>query len=482
MYWVLLMVVVIGSASFGQVDGPWTIWEGEGLPEQHGFQVLAESDSVAQIYYQINAQTWLQAFDVRTGEVQGWPSVLEEVCAGYSRQLDDAIWLSDGWAVMTHDEGREFGIVRLVCDMESGLRADTLGWEYILNREQRGIGNWNSGRTITSRSAGGYMVAWSVYDVIEWCYYSYFYGAVYGPDGTLLTDFSPCPNGGPGSSALAANLIAEVAPDSLVTLMFDGYGVCACFHETEAQTPETWCVPWGCPGRPVGMVNTDHGRWFFVTTRWTDYDGTHDGGVYEVHSTGCDVIDTLASIQLAAASHEERGLVWVFVREHGLYLQRLDTSGVPGIADVLYRPDANHEVLSADMSVSESGEIFVAWSERSTLQPDVTRIRIAALDWDTPLAVEERNLAPTPVSFSLSAYPNPFNSELRIWYEVAKSQDVSLLVYDLTGREVATLYAGMQSAGKHDVSWNAGSFSSGVYFVRLFAEEGSAVEKVLLMK
>jgi hypothetical protein len=77
----------------------------------------------------------------------------------------------------------------------------------------------------------------------------------------------------------------------------------------------------------------------------------------------------------------------------------------------------------------------------------------------------------SPVSYGpLQNYPNPFNGETRIRYRVEGSGVgglVSLRVYDMQGREVATLVDGPQEPGEHTVNWTTGSLASGVYIYHL---------------
>jgi hypothetical protein len=67
----------------------------------------------------------------------------------------------------------------------------------------------------------------------------------------------------------------------------------------------------------------------------------------------------------------------------------------------------------------------------------------------------------------LHAYPNPFNPTTRIDYELAGDVHVALVVYDLLGREVATLASGEMRSGAHTAVWDAHNNASGTYFVRL---------------
>jgi hypothetical protein len=79
-------------------------------------------------------------------------------------------------------------------------------------------------------------------------------------------------------------------------------------------------------------------------------------------------------------------------------------------------------------------------------------------------------------------YPNPFNPSTRIGYHVARSCHVQLTVYDLLGRELATLVDAVQGAGVHAVEWKAEGMASGVYFCRLNAGAFVDTRKMMLVR
>ena len=91
---------------------------------------------------------------------------------------------------------------------------------------------------------------------------------------------------------------------------------------------------------------------------------------------------------------------------------------------------------------------------------------------------------PVPASFELfQNYPNPFNSATIIQYTLDHANYATLKVYDILGREVATLVNEYQTAGiKSPVYFDASHLSSGVYLYRLKAGEFSAVKKLVLLK
>ena len=86
-------------------------------------------------------------------------------------------------------------------------------------------------------------------------------------------------------------------------------------------------------------------------------------------------------------------------------------------------------------------------------------------------------------SFALEQnYPNPFNPSTQINYSLPYDGQVSLSVYDVLGNEVSNLVTGYQSAGKHQVRFDAGDFKSGVYFVHLKQGANELSRKIVLMK
>ncbi len=87
-----------------------------------------------------------------------------------------------------------------------------------------------------------------------------------------------------------------------------------------------------------------------------------------------------------------------------------------------------------------------------------------------------------PGDYDLGNYPNPFNPATTIHFSLPAQDEVALTVYDLLGREVEALFRGTMSAGQHEVRWNAGSRSSGVYVCRLQVSGRVMTSKLLLVK
>ena len=79
-------------------------------------------------------------------------------------------------------------------------------------------------------------------------------------------------------------------------------------------------------------------------------------------------------------------------------------------------------------------------------------------------------------------YPNPFNPTTNITYVLPKTENVSLKVYDVLGREVATLVNEVKPAGAYTVPFNASNLASGVYFYKLQAGSFVQTKKMMLIK
>jgi hypothetical protein len=79
-------------------------------------------------------------------------------------------------------------------------------------------------------------------------------------------------------------------------------------------------------------------------------------------------------------------------------------------------------------------------------------------------------------------YPNPFNPSTNMSFVIRNSSLVTLKVYDILGREVATLVDGVEQAGEHTAVWNAGDLPAGFYICRLMTGGHIQSIKLLLLK
>jgi hypothetical protein len=99
-----------------------------------------------------------------------------------------------------------------------------------------------------------------------------------------------------------------------------------------------------------------------------------------------------------------------------------------------------------------------------------------------PSAIEDE-LADVPKVFKLyENYPNPFNPVTKIKYDLPKKSMVKLKVYDILGREVATLVNTVKAAGSYSVDFNASSLATGIYVYRITTDNYTATKKMMLLK
>jgi hypothetical protein len=108
--------------------------------------------------------------------------------------------------------------------------------------------------------------------------------------------------------------------------------------------------------------------------------------------------------------------------------------------------------------------------------------------YETSKVSEPSSTELVPAGFKLSNnYPNPFNPQTTISYELPFEQHVQLGVYDITGQLVNSLVSGRRSAGNHEVVWSGVNQSgravaSGIYYYRIDASEFSQIKKMTLVK
>lgn len=87
----------------------------------------------------------------------------------------------------------------------------------------------------------------------------------------------------------------------------------------------------------------------------------------------------------------------------------------------------------------------------------------------------------------LGQFPNPFNSSITIKLKVITPQNIDLVVYDMLGRKIATIYSGFLSDGNHEYLWNGVNannekVSSGVYYITAMSDNRQEWKKITLVK
>jgi cyclomaltodextrinase / maltogenic alpha-amylase / neopullulanase len=130
-----------------------------------------------------------------------------------------------------------------------------------------------------------------------------------------------------------------------------------------------------------------------------------------------------------------------------------------------------------------SGETVMLTAD-STLLLDPWAYRVLRTENSSGVGqIREKN----PASFSLENFPNPFNPQTTICFDLPAPSEVTLMIYDVLGRAVRTLISGAASGGVHHVIWDgrndAGlAVAGGLYLCRMDAGEFSQFHKVTFLK
>ena len=140
-----------------------------------------------------------------------------------------------------------------------------------------------------------------------------------------------------------------------------------------------------------------------------------------------------------------------------------------------YITDAKNFTVSGSLYIYNS-----VYSLENTFTTGVAPRRIA---FNNSGSIGIRQISEIVEGYSLHQnYPNPFNPNTIIKFSIHKTGFVSLIVYDVTGKEVAKLLNGVKKSGTYEVDFNGENLNSGVYFYKLTNSSFSDVKKMILIK
>ncbi len=252
---------------------------------------------------------------------------------------------------------------------------------------------------------------------------------------------------------------------------------------------------WINPSKSLGSSGIDTTKSKFEIVSGLATDGSYAGRISYLfnNSSGgvCSVTDG-AKPNIGISQDNKFG-IWIFGDDSYNYLayQFINSSqNISVIADTLDYTGWKFVEISLN-EVSSSGNIL--FSGVSIIQnpagSDSNIIYIDGAQYSNPNAtgIENNKLTSTPYQFKLNQnYPNPFNPSTVISYQIPKSSYVSLKVYDILGREVASLLNEYEQAGSHQIEFNTENMkrtlTSGIYFYTLKAGKFTETKKLVLMK
>ncbi len=136
----------------------------------------------------------------------------------------------------------------------------------------------------------------------------------------------------------------------------------------------------------------------------------------------------------------------------------------------------------------QSGSSFTAYDYGQVNESDCTTTLTPGGNGTITLPIELTDIKSLPTEFTLKpAYPNPFNPTTTIHYGIPDAREVSIMIYDLMGRKVATLFHNEQEAGWYEVTWNGllnnGSLApASIYLYKIIAGDEIKTSKISLIK
>jgi cyclophilin family peptidyl-prolyl cis-trans isomerase len=249
----------------------------------------------------------------------------------------------------------------------------------------------------------------------------------------------------------------------------------------------------------ISMANTGNpnsgGSQYFITvvpTHWLDNAHAVFGHIIE----GMAVVDAISVVPTNASNHPLEDVVIDSIRVLTPPIDSFMPECTRDTVDIghieVFLMDTNDLSLEYEWYVNdelqaETSLLFTHYF----LAEGYTEIKCIAsgdyeydyvLVWQYTVINNEEDQNEIPFNDQLTIYPNPFNPQTTIAYELAEAGNVSVDVYNVKGQKVAELVNRNQKAGQHNVVWKAAGQASGIYFVKMQTANQDQTQKAILMK
>ncbi len=247
---------------------------------------------------------------------------------------------------------------------------------------------------------------------------------------------------------------------------------------------------WRYMGSEIGWMNDlTQGLAANYYTEFLDEFGASDlKKIYAIAGDEGALPVQLASFTGQFVSNTSVELEWMTISEtknYGFYVEKFDASVNDFVTiSSSFRPGAGttltpqHYNWNDDDAVNPSEEYRLKQVDTDGLIHYSNSIVVTK----NPTGVRDGETAPAVFALNQN-YPNPFNPSTKISFSLVKDGYTTLKVYNLIGREVATLFSGNAEAGRmFVVNFDASSLNSGVYFYKLQNGSNTEVKKLTLMK
>ena len=174
------------------------------------------------------------------------------------------------------------------------------------------------------------------------------------------------------------------------------------------------------------------------------------------------------------------------------YIPSTNTWSLFAESDAAAFPRSNPRLAATQVGNSVVNSVYTGtalnylgtlWNHATGAADNATYDDIYITDPGGVLMISNDGRTGVPNEFDLQQnYPNPFNPVTKINFDLPENGIVDLRIYDMLGREVATLVNEVRTAGYYTVNFDASKLSSGIYFYRMNAGKYSSIKKMAVIK
>jgi hypothetical protein len=164
-----------------------------------------------------------------------------------------------------------------------------------------------------------------------------------------------------------------------------------------------------------------------------------------------------------------------------LWFEGFDGNGLP-VGGVHTIPVGTSSEVNGIQMLVENSSVYACYTTQGAVEGAHGGAYAVGFPLPVILPVELRPEAAVPSELTMAAYPNPFNSAVRIRYQISSSAAVDIAMVDLTGRQVASFHQPATTPLQGEFLWNAQALSSGVYFARFRSGAVQSTIKLMLIR
>ena len=255
-------------------------------------------------------------------------------------------------------------------------------------------------------------------------------------------------------------------------------------NELAVPSSQNWPLLGGGSGAASGML----------APFWDNFSLVPRGAeIYTGYDEGLDEVEGLFVIEWYLVyfnATDTRVTFQIILRDPAVY------PTLTGDGEILFNYDRISQLVGADGETpyasvgitSPDGTTGISYSSCNTYDATAAPLQgrrsiLFTTNVDDPTKAPQQEIVQTPDTFDFTAiYPNPFNSTTTINFNVDLKSEISLQVFDLSGRIVGSLLDGVIDQGSHSVEWSAADLATGLYLVNLQNGRQSVTRKIALIR